>query len=265
MIDKYFIHTGHKLPIECPPDFTHEQSVIGTRLFTGPSGHDTLTVVFPPWNNLPSWLEAGAARNLARHGSDTLLFRFNPFILNPNAHLVRKCFDTIAVTASQILSRIIAEGEYDQINLHGFSLGNVTLSYSLAQMEANEQAAIGAISMVVPGTDLADGLWFGDRTRLLKEALEQRGETYESVKDIWQGLGPYPQLEHLVRHDIDIVVSQHDNFIPTADGRKLGEAVLAADPSASYREFCRLGHVATTVSCALGLDSFMGNAYQLAA
>lgn len=78
------------------------------------------------------------------------------------------------------------------------------------------------IVLTVPGDNLADCFWQGDKTQKLRKKMEKQGMTLEELKKIWKPISPdnYFKAKSLKAKYL-IQLCKKDNVIPYKNGQQL--------------------------------------------
>ncbi len=221
------------------------EQVVHSVVYNHIPGSDTLTIIFPPWG-VSEFLNKLLAKRLRRQGSSQLQINFSPLIMHSDPQMVVKSFRQAADTIINEVNKRDIYSTYTYINLVGFSLGNGILSMVSAKLQRFD-----AITMVVPGTDLAAVFWTSLRTRQLSDGYRQRGMQLKELRQQWRPMSALTHLEAFAGHPITVILASRDRYVLPVLGTNLVEAMVQAGlkPTVKTR---KLGHVSTVVWYALG-------------
>ncbi len=240
MIDRFLSTVGQLKQPVFDPNFRPEQAATEQlSLAHENQASDTLTVAFGGWH-FPKLALSILASRLNRRGSDVLLYSLSPDILNDDATSVVSAFGHLSTLAGDRANELSARNAYKTVNLLGFSLGNIPMSMASEGIEKFDR-----VGMVVPGTDLLRCLRDGMRTQRLRQAIERQGATFAQLQTDWAELAPLVHLDVFRGHEVEVVLSKHDKFIPYKYGQELVDKMVELDLTPSVQTSEHLGHALT--------------------
>lgn len=237
MLDAFFAVKGQLFDHPLITSYRAEHAITDMQLQHCADGPKQLTVVFAPWH-ISTRLIHRLERKYLAHESDVLVCNFSPYILSHNAVLVKDSFDYIAATISQKINQLQQEYSYARVELVGYSLGNVMLG-----MTASKIHSFNNLTMVVPGSDLLNCLWYSIRTLELKKSLLRNNQSYEGLSQLWSELAPMAHIEALRGHKIYMILSSRDRYIPYRYGRALADELVRRNIPADVMVHRWSGHV----------------------
>ncbi|MDL2362890.1 MAG: hypothetical protein QFB86_00740 [Patescibacteria group bacterium] len=244
MIDTVLSKAFQRYEPEHMPGFEPQDSIVEV-ISCDVKNSNTLTIVFPPWhasNSLSKILQA----RLAFNKSSSMLYNFDHRMLSYNAQMVADSFEyTADVIAAEIDKQ---QADFKNINLVGFSLGNVALSLVTARTQL-----FNNVAMVVPGATLAWPFMNGQRTQRMSDGYKEKGYTVKALNDgAWSNLAPAKHVEALVGHNLSVVLAQRDKYIPYESGQELVRAMWDVNLAPAV-QVTNHGHVATVIEYSLGI------------
>jgi hypothetical protein len=176
-------------------------------------------------------------------------YSYTDDILNADPNLTRRNF-------LQFIRRIIMDlnslekSKKRNLFLYGQSLGG------LFCMIVADKIEVKRAMLVVPGANLAESFWRGNKTRELRMEMEKEGMSLKELKKIWQKISPDNYFEDKSRRtEFHIVLSIKDKTIPTSSGRKLVEILKRHHIKFDVMETF-LSHRATCVKEAVFTENF---------
>lgn len=242
MIDRAFNYLGQHIDnydgSHLRPDMAAQETLIRAEQ---PSKN--LTAVFGSWHASSRLLRTIADR-ITRRGSDALIFRLHPLVLNDDYKLVRQFIEHIANTSSESINRATtADGhDYSRTSLIGLSLGNVPMAISARKIHNFDD-----VTMVTPGSYLFQCVWQGARTQRLRRSLSDKALPY-TIQKSWTNCAPSRHVAALKGHDIRVVLSRRDHTVPYIYGKDLVRAMQANGVEPKVDVNRRLGHMLTIAS-----------------
>lgn len=89
-------------------------------------------------------------------------------------------------------------------------------------MIVSDKVDIKKAMLVVPGANLAESFWHGDKTRELKQEMEKNGMSLKKLRNCWREISPDNYFKRKsLRAKFYIILSVNDKTIPIDNGRKL--------------------------------------------
>lgn len=198
-----------------------------------------LYVILSPWHNMGNFLNVLQAR-IKKSGLSYVEYKIDPDVLSPDYAATLEYFKKIDDIVVSEIKTLKKKFNFSKIKLIGISLSCVC-----ATMIANHSSEVDELSLVVPGSSLAEPFWEGIRTRNLKRIIEKRGGSLAFLKKYWSELAPENNLSGLASTKIKVYLSESDVVIPYFFGKRLAEEMkkLNLNPEVSVNKF--LGHYLT--------------------
>ena len=215
-------------------DYTAAQAIRSKEL-VNPSGRH-LTVLFPPWRGGEGAYDV-LTRRLQRNGSAVLRYNLHPQILEPNADRVLASFAGIRDGVAEAVAKLQSSDRYAGTHLVAASLGGVSLG-----LVARQLADFTSATLVVPGSDLATGMWAGSRTRHIRQELERQGLNKEQLAARWADLAPAQAAPSFAGKEVRIITSTTDTIIPAWSQVEMVAAVRSYAPNTQV-DTTRMGHI----------------------
>ncbi|HVX24039.1 MAG TPA: hypothetical protein VG992_01715 [Candidatus Saccharimonadales bacterium] len=239
MIDRLMNRKGllHD-PLQPDPDYTLTKAVEAVELvrpFAEPNGE--LQVMFSPWHHNATYYGFEAQRR-AKMGSTVLTIISHPQVIEPNPQRVLDSYKYLVDTAVSTIDE--QQADFDRLRLFAASSGTVALA-AVAKAKAGE---VSSAAMLAGGDSLIDSVWHGQRTILLKSALEADGWTFDKLDELWQPLSVYGSLDAFTGKPVDFVRSTRDLNVLPASQERYSEALRAAGAEVN-EHVSHLGHYAT--------------------
>ena len=191
------------------------------------------------------------------------LFRFvEKKIIHSGCLYVHYSFASEILTADLELTLLRIETFSRQIwdEVDGFGKQNaithitvigVSFSCVTAGLIANNNPLGTELIIVVLGHSLADSMWYGLRTRNLKETMGARGIGLAQLQKQWEKLAPEYYLPKLKDKKIKIIISNADRIIPAPYGRRHADKARKIISSLAMVENRWLGHYASILHYAI--------------
>jgi pimeloyl-ACP methyl ester carboxylesterase len=203
-----------------------------------------LTVLFSPWHGGDRAYDVLANR-LAKRESAVLRYKAHHQVLEPNVSRVVDSFEHIQSTAADDVTRLVEKHGYDHVDLVAASLGNVSLG-----MVAKALPDFASATMVVPGSNLARGLWQSRRAQAMRQELEEQGVDEATLDNEWSILAPKSAASSLAGKDVRVIMSTTDAVIPPDFQQEMVDIVSKVADHLDVRT-TRLGHMASVASFCL--------------
>ena len=197
-------------------------------------------VTFPPWHGGGKVYEI-LVRRLYKHGNSVLAYYFHDDILTPDIKSVKKSFTFLRDTISAEIHEITTEHSYNQIKFVGLSLGNV-----ICAMVTDKFRDFDSVVFCCTASSLADCMWYGIRTKNIREIIEKNGYKLSDVRSMWDELAPGKYVDALAGKKTDIIVSSTDTIIPVKFQREYVRMAQKAGIKPTIHT-TRLGHIASVV------------------
>ena len=215
MLDHVVATFGQITPYKLSAKYKSEHS-IKEKLYVHANGSKVLNVIFLPWGMGVNFAKRTIVPNLSPKGDSVLVYEFHPSILNADVELVSKSFGFASDAVANEVNNLIDKVGYKNINLIGISLGCAVLS-----MSANKIKLFTAVTMIVPGNDITEIVWSGNRTKQLKKQLLKTDAIFEDVKAKWSNISPENNLDALKGRNLKVILAKKDTFIRYEHGLEL--------------------------------------------
>ncbi|MFH1408364.1 MAG: prolyl oligopeptidase family serine peptidase [Nanoarchaeota archaeon] len=177
--------------------------------------------------------------SIHRRGYATLEYELPTDFLSHDVQLTYDRFMTFRDLVRADMDRL--KGSYDEMNIMGTSLGCVN-----STMIANDRTDISKHILIVPGHCLAESLWLGHLTQILKEQMDEEGMSLPKLKMLWHHLAPENNLD--LSGKIYVHLSEADAIIPYSCGNALVKAMEQKGLQPHVKVNKHRGHYGTVIS-----------------
>lgn len=202
-----------------------------------------LYIILPGWHE-SVWLNNKLKNRILRKGYSYLGYSFKPEILSTNWKLTERTFKDLG---GKISLEIKKHGKkFPEIILVGISLNSVS-----ATMIANIRMEVSKLVLVSPGHSLSESLWYGIRTKKIKEEFIRNGISLRELNGFWRDLAPENNINNLGCKEILVYLSKADKIVPYWCGKKLANKMRKKKLNLKVIENKYLGHYLTIVKFCL--------------
>lgn len=168
-------------------------------------------VIFPLWFG-KLFYNKKTIKILNHWGYNVLEYECNPNILSSNIALTLKYFKDIMLITSEHIASIKKQNPDFEINMISVSLGNVK-SFMTLNYLAKQGIYTDRLVSIVPGDNLAHGLWYGIRTQDFRREFEAKGISFSNLNKAWSELHPINNVSGMSGTAIHLAYSPADLII----------------------------------------------------
>ncbi|HVW23271.1 MAG TPA: hypothetical protein VHB51_02205 [Candidatus Saccharimonadales bacterium] len=238
MIDQLMNRRAMSDPLQ-PNHSYHPNLALASTEVLHPSAESNgkLEVMFSAWHHSPTYYGYEANRQAAL-GTTVLTLISDPQVIEPNPHRVLKSYKFLTEAACAAIDT--AAKDFDTVHFLGASSGIVALSSVAGQMPDQVNSA----TIIAGGHSLTDSVWFGARTRLLREVLVRQGWKYEELAELWDPLATRHASPTFQSKPVQFFRSLSDRNVPPQSQKAYADELRTAGAVLDER-VTRLGHYAS--------------------
>ncbi len=242
MIDRLDAFISQRKHSGSSEGYTPEQAIVDNEILNPRS--KSLTVIFPPWHGIDR-LGRVIKKRAVKAGLALLTYTFHDEILSADSESVIGSFKHIQRAAADEINILRRDNGYADVHLVGFSLGNVALAMTAAELDGNFRT-----TCIVGSSNLARSAWEGLRTRHIREDFEHRQKYTENQLDQeWAVLAPGNNTMSFDGKPVHMVISKTDRFLPTNYQEELAAKMKNSGAELTV-ERTNNGHVSSIVKYA---------------
>lgn len=198
-----------------------------------------LYVIIPIWKDGTDYYKL-IRKRIRLLGYSCIEYRIASALLSPDYKYTDQAFKEVINQVRLDIEKMVAEKAFKEVKVIGFSVGCIE-----AAMIANYNPYVTKLVLVAPGNCLAESMWYGLKTRNIKQLFEKQGIDLPFLKKAWKDLAPENNFHGLAGKEIEIYLSKCDINIPYRLGRKLADAMIAHGLKPKVYENKYLGHYLT--------------------
>jgi len=250
MLDRYIAQRTLKKVRPSEQSYDTSQALASSQLYNEHA--DRLAVVFAPWHGSGLYGRRFVKR-LVKSGSAVLDLEFHDNLLEANAPRVIASFASSSNEIINELKAVNSRHNYQALDFISVSLGTVVMV-----LVSEKVTDFTSVTMVVPGSSLARGVWQGQATQNIRDSLEQQGYTEESLDEEWQSLRPSEHVACFTGKPVHVVTSLTDQIVPPQLQQEMVDDLRMAGANVTVNT-SNLGHYAAAARYYL-FDKLSGQA-----
>ncbi|MCR4311157.1 MAG: alpha/beta hydrolase [Candidatus Taylorbacteria bacterium] len=201
-----------------------------------------LCVLIPPWKTTADYYRLMRKR-IHSAGYSCLEYKISSSLLSPDYKYTHRAFREVIDKVRVDIEKMVREYAFKKVQVIGVSIGCIE-----AAMITNHNPLVTKVVLVAPGSNLAESMWYGLKTRNLRSLFEQQGIDLPFLKNEWRDLAPENNFDGFKGKEIEIYLSQCDVNIPYRFGRKLADGMISQGLKPKVYENKFLGHYLTVLS-----------------